>query len=291
MLDLSDSYWNITNEKIHLLNIKLKHKGRKLKDWDLSINYGIKTGLNEAFIINDEQREQLILKDNKNAEIIVPYLRGRDIIRFSYKHKKLWLINSHNGVKSKGIKPVNLKEDYPSIYKYIIPFEKKGTKRSDKGDHWTNLRNCAYLEDFNKEKLVYAETMRIHKSDISNFPRFGYDNDSMFCDKTTFIATGENIKFLLGVLNSKVGAYLIKEYVTKLDTGGYMMQKVFLEEIPIIKPLETNIVVGKVDEIIMAKKDNIDSDTKKLERELDFMVYNLYELTEEEIKILEESND
>ena len=131
--------------------------------------------------------------------------------------------------------------------------------------------------------------MRIHKSDASNFPRFGYDNKGFYCDKTTFIATGKNIKFLLGVLNSKVGNYLVREYVTKLDTGGYMMQKVFLEKIPIIKPPINEGVTNLVEEILLIKETDPAADTSALEAEIDRLVYELYGLTEEEIGIIESS--
>ncbi|MDZ7777874.1 MAG: hypothetical protein U5L09_20795 [Bacteroidales bacterium] len=111
-------------------------------------------------------------------------------------------MNTHNGVKELGIPPVDVEVQYPSIFEYLSQFLPKIDKRSDRGNHWSNLRNCAYLKDFEKEKMIYAETMRVHKNDLSNFPRFGFDDESFYCDKTTFIATGEQIKYLLGVLNS-----------------------------------------------------------------------------------------
>lgn len=137
--------------------------------------------------------------------------------------------------------------------------------------------------------MVYAETMRIHKSDTANFPRFGYDAQGYFCDKTTYIITGENIKFLLGILNSKLGNYLIREYVTKLDTGGYMMQKVFIEQIPIIPSFDNETLSEKVAHIINLRKEDEASDTLQLEQEIDHLVYQLYNLTEKEIKIMENS--
>ncbi len=285
--DIGSNYWNISSPIKTNLKQKLEEQGKELKDWEIEFNRGVLTGLNEAFIIDNKIKEELLVKDYKNKEIIVPYLRGRDVRRFSLKHEDLWLINTHNGLKEHKIKPIDTKEDYFTIYEFLNQFQPKISNRSDKGNHWSNLRNCAYLLDFNKEKLIYAETMRIHKSDKSNFPRFGYDNSGIFCDKTTYIVTGENIKYLLGVLNSKVGSYLVKEYVTKLDTGGYMMQKVFLEKIPIIQPSEDELITDKVSEILELKNQNPEADTSSIEKEIDQLVYQLYNLTEAEIEIIE----
>jgi len=287
--NLGSSYWSIIPEERSSLNEKLIKEGKELKSWNITMNYGIKTGLNDAFIIDSNTKNRLLNADSKNSEVVIPYLRGRDIRRYGLKHEDLWLINAHNGVKELNIPPINVESEYPSIFEYLCQFLPKIEKRSDKGNHWSNLRNCAYLKDFEKEKMIYAETMRIHKKDLSNFPRFGYDDESFFCDKTTFIVTGDHIKYLLGVLNSNLGRYLIKEYVTKLDTGGYMMQKAFLEVIPIKVPShnEQKCIEVVVKRIIERKKEDFQTDTTDLESQIDQMVYQLYDLTEEEIEIIE----
>lgn len=97
---------------------KIEQIGTPLKEWDIQINYGIKTGFNEAFIINGEKRKELIEQDPKSAEIIRPILRGRDIKRFDYDFADLWLINTHNGVKEKGVKPINI-DDYPALKEHL----------------------------------------------------------------------------------------------------------------------------------------------------------------------------
>ena len=219
----------------------------------------------------------------------MPYLRGRDIRRYGFNHEDLWLIFTRRGIDI---------EQYPFVKKYLGQLKEKLTPKNN-GEkigrkpgpyQWYEIQDSvAYYPSFREEKLVYAETMRIHKSDTSNFPRFGYDDQEYYCDKTTFIATGKNIKFLLGILNSKVGNYLIREYVTKLDTGGYMMQKVFLEKIPVIEPPFDEEVTISVEKILSVKKENPAADTSSLEAEIDQLVYRLYGLTEEEIAIVEGS--
>ena len=188
--------WVVLNEIEAQIKRKIEEVGTPLKDWDIQINYGIKTGFNEAFIIDDKKREELLKNCPKADEIIRPILRGRDIGRYKINYENLWLINSHNGTKEQNLPKINLEKDYPGIYKYLLTYEKQLSNRSDKGDHWSNLRNCAYLDIFSGPKILYAETMRLHKSDLSNFPRFTFDKGDFICDKTVFAITGQKLKYI-----------------------------------------------------------------------------------------------
>jgi len=297
---LSSNYWSIIPAERSSLNEKLKKHGKPIKDWGISINRGILTGYNDAFIIDRATRNRLISEDTKSDELIFPYLRGRDTRRYGLKHEDLYLIATLPSRK------IDI-DNYQGIKKYLEQFlpkinqtgetfinskgKKEKTRKKTSGKWFETQDTIAYWEDFNKEKLVYAETMRIHKNDITNFPRFGFDDESFYCDKTTFIATGDHIKYLLGVLNSNIGRYLIKEYVTKLDTGGYMMQKVFLEVIPIKVPssVEREGIESLVNTIIDTKKTDLQADTTTLEKQIDQLVYQLYDLTDEDIKNIEEN--
>jgi hypothetical protein len=283
------SYWSIHDSSTTDIKEKNIAKGKLLKYWDFTASYGIKTGLNEAFIINETTRNILLNQDPKNEEIIKPFIRGRDVERYGITFSKVWLINSHNGVKEKNIMPIDLPNEYPFIYKYLLLFRPLAEARTDKGDQWYNLRNCAYLEEFEREKLIWAETMRVHKTGNRNFPRFGYDNSGIYTDKTTFIGYGPNLKYLLGFFNSKIGKWLIKEYVTKLDTGGFMMQKIFMDSIPIFVP-DTN-QEKKINEIVSSilnsKYNNPLCDTTEFEKEIDRLLYLFYDFNALEIEIIE----
>jgi len=253
--------------------------GAPLKDWDIQINYGIKTGFNDAFIITGAKRKELIDLDPKSEEIIRPILRGRDVKRYGYDFADLWLINSHNGIKEKGLKPINI-DDYPAIKRHLDQFYPDLEKRADKGDTPYNLRNCAYMEDFSKPKILWAETMRIHKSDVKNFPRFGFEENGQYLtDKTCFFATGNHLKFIIGILNSTVGRYLCSQYVSILDDGGYLMQKIFLEKIPIAQYSQ------KLEEKLEKRSG------EETEKEINGIVYQLYNLTKEEISFIETVQD
>ncbi|KEQ30441.1 hypothetical protein N180_21135, partial [Pedobacter antarcticus 4BY] len=171
----SDS-WVVLTSLEKQIKDKIQLIGKPLKDWDININYGIKTGFNEAFIITGEQRKKIIEQDPKSAEIIRPILRGRDIKRYSYEFADLWLINIHNGLKENGLKPIDI-NDYPIVKKHLDKSYSQLSKRTDKGDTLYNLRNCAYMEDFYKQKIVWGE--------ISDRSNFALDNQDLFFCKTT----------------------------------------------------------------------------------------------------------
>src|SRR5690606_32247305 len=188
---------------------------------------GILTGFNEAFIIDGKKKDELIAQDPKSAEIIRPILRGRDIKRYGYDFADLWLINTHNGIKEKGIKPINI-EHYPAIKKHLDQFYAQLEKRADKGDTPYNLRNCAYMEEFFKPKIIFQEMVQE--------PSFVYDKEGKFlCLDTARIITGDNIEYLLHILNSKLFFFAIKRFYGGGGLGdtGVRMKHTFFEQFSI----------------------------------------------------------
>jgi TaqI-like C-terminal specificity domain len=281
---LSES-WVILDSIEQGIRNKVQKSGTPLKEWNINIYRGVLTGYNEAFIIGGKKKDELIAADPKSAELIRPILRGRDISRYGYHFANLWLINVHNGVKEKGLKPIDIK-DYPAIKKHLDTYFPELEKRADKGDAPYNLRNCAYMDDFYKQKILWAETMRIHKNSNERFPRFSYDGEGQYVtDKTCFFANGENIKYVLGILNSQMGRYLCSQYVSILDDGGYLMQKLYLEQIPIAKPSESDsqTMEGFIDTILKS------GPSDKLETAIDNFVFGLYQLKQEEIEFIKKT--
>ncbi|MDR0654892.1 MAG: hypothetical protein LBG22_01130 [Treponema sp.] len=127
--------------------------------------------------------------------------------------------------------------------------------------------------------------MRIHKSDIKDFPRFGLTDKNLFTDKTCFFAVGEHLFFLLAYLNSSIGRYLCKRYVSILDNGGYLMQKAYLEPIPITKPSS-----NKIEEIEKICKMILRDSHKSIEIKLNRKIYELFNFTPEETYFIENDN-
>ena len=154
----SDS-WVILSPIEQSIKRKIEAVGTPLKDWDIQINYGIKTGFNDAFIISTEKRDEILAncktedERHRTDELIRPILRGRDIKRYGYEWAGLWIINTHNGIKGK-LPRIDVNE-YPAIKAHLDQYWDKISKRADKGDTPYNLRNCAYMEDFNKPKIIW----------------------------------------------------------------------------------------------------------------------------------------
>ena len=266
-----------------LEELKIKEQiekvGTPLKKWDIRIYRGILTGFNEAFIINKDTKDKLIKEDPKSSELIKPLLKGKDIKRYRYKFKNIYLINSHNNP------PVNVKRDYPAIYKHLLQYEEKLKKRYDKGDNWWNLRNCAYLEEFEKDKIIYPET--------SQNVNFYFDIKKFFIDKTAFMITGKELKYIYALISSRLLTTYFKNYCggAILGNKGYQYNKHALEKLPIPqiskelqKPFE--ILIDIIQELV-SKDDNR---AKFFEKVIDVMVYELYfekELKEEGFGILD----
>ena len=264
--DSSES-WVILSEIEQRIKAKIEAVGTPLKDWDIQINYGIKTGFNEAFIINGEKRKELIAQDPKSAEIIRPILRGRDIKRYGYDFADLYLINTHNGVQEKGIKRINI-EDYPAVKAHLDLFYPQLEKRADQGDTPYNLRNCAYIEDFSKQKIVYPET--------TQGAYFALDINEVMLDKTCFMIITDHSKFLIALLSSKLYEFAYKSIFSSVELGisAYQYNKHALVKLPIIKP--TQEIEQKITTLLNESK----------YQKIDQLLYKLYNLSEEEINYI-----
>ncbi len=281
LTNLGKDSWTIASDVEQRIKAKIEAKGKPLKEWDIQINYGIKTGYNEAFIIDGKKKDELIAQDPRSAEIIKPILRGRDIKRYKAEFADLWLINSHNGVKETGIPRIDVEKDYPAIYQHLKQYEPQLVKRQDKGDHWSNLRNCAYIQEFEKEKIVYSEIVRE--------PQFYLDCGHYYPEATAFIITGKYLKFLIGNLHSKLLTFVFKKFYSGggLGEDGYRYKKQFLEQLPValLSESERQPFVELVNQILALKEQG--KDTSALEQQIDNLVYRLYDLTYDEVKVID----
>ncbi|WRF76524.1 class I SAM-dependent DNA methyltransferase [Helicobacter pylori] len=297
---LSTESFIFANATLLDLRDKIESVGTPLKDWDIQINYGIKTGANETFIIPTEKRDAILnaCKTQEERErterLIKPILRGKDIKRYSYEWAGEWLINTHNGytssLKSK-IPPIDI-EKYPATKAHLDAHWDTIATRCDQGDTPYHLRNCAYLEDFEKEKIVYGE--------IVQEPRFYLDNGEcelggFYAEATSFILTGEHLRYLLGMLHSKLITFAFKTFYAGggLGESGYRYKKAFIERLPIPKITEKNQeladkITDGAKQILALKEKDPKANTQGLEQEIDALVYQLYHLTDEEIKIIED---
>jgi type I restriction-modification system DNA methylase subunit len=308
---LSARPWILEREEVYQIKRKLEEVGKPLREWDVKIYRGVLTGYNDAFIIDTQTRNRILAscKDEeerrRTEEIIKPVLRGRDMERYRYKWAGLWIIiipagwtNEHRGQED----PEEFfKKTFPALYNHFMSFANVKGKgkglfdRDDQGDYWWELRPCDYYPEFEKEKIVWQEIVRE--------PSFAYDNTGIYVEATGFLMTGRNLKYLLGLLNSNPVAFFFKTFYAGggLGEDGYRYKKAFLEQLPIppitpqTQPLADQIV-QKVQEILsLTQSPHFETSqekqekVKELEREIEQLVYKLYGLTEEEIRVVEES--
>ena len=226
----SDS-WVILSPIEQSIKRKIEAAGTPLKDWDINIYRGVLTGYNEAFIITTEKRNEILAncqteeERRKTEELIRPILRGRDIKRYGYDWANLWLINTHNGVKGK-IPRVDI-NDYPAIKAHLDQYWPKLKSRADKGDTPYNLRNCAYLEDFMRPKIIYPN--------MTKYLPFVYDDNQFLTNQKCFIITGEHVAFLTAFLNSSLFKFCFRDSFPELQGGTRELSKIFFDKIPVIR--------------------------------------------------------
>ena len=286
--------WAILSSAELALKRKIEDIGMPLKDWDIKISFGIKTGCNEAFIIDEDTREELIEQDPKSAEIIKPLLRGKDIKRYHAQQGKFYIFATGYDL--------DIPNKYPAIYNHletlakrmdsgIIKTKGKGLlNRGDQGENWWNLRACAYYSEFDKEKIVWQEMAKEGK--------FLIDKNKFYSLDTTRFLTGKNLTYLLGILNSTFFLFAFKNYYAggHLGSKGVRFKSEFMKHFPVPPITEANRHIATeiealVDKIITAKHADQNADTSNFENEIDRLVYALYDLTPDEIAIVEGSTE
>ena len=265
--------WVILTPIEQSIKQKIEVVGTPLKDWDIQINYGIKTGCNEAFIINTAKRDEILAnckteeERQRTAELIRPILRGRDIKRYGYDWANLWLINTHNGIKGR-IPRINI-EDYPAVKAHLDQYWDKIRDRADQGDTPYNLRNCAYLEDFIKPKIIYPN--------MTKYMPFVYDESMYFTNQKCFIVTGRDMAFLAAFFNSSLFKFCFRDSFPELQGGTRELSKIFFDKIP-VKQIST-----AQNEVFREAINKIQSDyTQTLAIYIDSLIFDLYNLTDEE---------
>ncbi|EAI5739165.1 class I SAM-dependent DNA methyltransferase, partial [Campylobacter jejuni] len=285
---LSKESFTFSDENTSALKAKIERIGTPLKEWyGLNINYGIKTGYNEAFIITTEKRNEILAncKDEaekeRTAKLIRKMLRGRDIKRYSYEWAGLWVIGTFPSLK------LDI-EQYPALKQYLSQFlpriEQSGEKgcRKKTSNKWFETQdNIAYYEEFEKEKIVYPN---MNKEFIAFF-----DNEFFLLNQKCFILSHQSnnkkeLLYLTALLNSNVNFYYFKQIGAKLGASGYEMSKIFVEKLPIPKINSKNQkiadeLINLADEILKAKEQDKNANTQELENKINSLVYKLYNLT------------
>ena len=263
------------------IKAKIEKIGTPLKDWDINIYRGVLTGYNDAFIISGEKRDEILanckneIERKKTAELIRPILRGRDIKRYEYNFADLYLINTHNGVKEKNIPRIDIK-DYPAIKKHLDEYWEKIEKRADQGDTPYNLRNCAYMDDFNKPVIAWQRITAKNQFCLTTA-------GTIILDSMAFLSNlGKYEKYLLAILNSSLVYYWVKKNVHEYGATGFRLSNQYVEQITVPKP--DSETLQKFNVLVEQYLKN----TKNL-REIDSEVYKLYKLSTDDVEVIEKT--
>jgi len=279
--ELNDDGWTLSSSVVQKVLNKIKQSGVSLGEIVNKRMYrGILTGFNEAFIIDDNLKATLIAEDPKCEHLIKPFLDGKDIKSYQSPYNKKWLIFTRRGLNI---------EDYPSILDHLKYYveeltpktkDSKSLKGRKPGKYkWFEIQDSVdYHSEFEKDKIVWAETS------LGN--QFCMVPAGIYLNKTTFMMPSDDMA-LLGILNSKLVRFYLDSIVSKVRGGYFSMSKSYVETIPIVYPENAEPFIEIVAKIIDSKKQNPSADTTELENQIDQLVYQLYELTEEEIKIVE----
>jgi hypothetical protein len=252
--------WSLESPAVDELMQKIKSVGTPLKDFiGMKPLYGIKTGFNEAFLIEDEIKKEIVQENPKSTEIIKPYLRGQDIKRWNPKWQNLWIILlksssdyewlwSDAGLEAEEV----FANDYPAVYKYLKGFEESLRKRQDKGRYWWELRSCAYYDFFEQPKVLYQE-IQFHSA-------YSHDMTRGFTNNKVFIIPGYDL-YVLGVLNSPLIWWHNWRYLPHMKDEALTPKAELLQDLPIAPPTdsiraESEELVSQLIEITKANQDS-----------------------------------
>ena len=279
----SDS-WVILSPIEQSIKCKIEAIGVPLKDWDIQINYGIKTGYNDAFIISTEKRNEILAncKDaderKRTEELIRPILRGRDIKRYGYEWANLYLIatfpSRHYDI-----------EEYPAVKQYLLSFGKERLEQTGKtytingekvkarkktNNKWFETQDSInYWEDFSKPKIIYPN--------MTKYMPFVYDDNAYCTNQKCFIITGQTIAYLTAFFNSSLFKFCFRESFPELQGGTREMSKIFFDKISVIT------VTEEIETLFKSAVDDIQKAyTKSKAMAIDAMIFDLYNLSEKE---------
>ena len=280
----SSESWSILSDIERSIKAKIEAIGTPLKEWDIQINYGIKTGFNDAFIIDSAKRDEILDtcqtddERRRTAEIIRPILRGRDIKRYGYEWADQYIIATFPS------RHYNI-EDYPTLKEFLLSFgierleqtgkeyiidgEKVKARKKTNNKWFETQDSISYWDEFSKPKIIYPN--------MTKFLPFVYDTSGLVTNQKCFIITGKRLAFLTAFLNSSLFKFCFADKFPELQGKTRELSKIFMDEIPVIEVSdddETHFVL-----LVEAIQKDI---SKEALLEIDNAIFDLYQLTKEE---------
>jgi len=299
---LQDSGWLLAGEKLHHLMEKIKSAGIPLGEYvEGKIFYGIKTGLNEAFVIDEATKNRLIAEDPASAELIKPFLAGRDIKRYQKLSHRQYLIFTRQGMDIK---------KYPAIEKHLLKYKDRLTPKPKdfSGGSWTGRKpgpyrwyeiqdTIAYHLEFEKPKIIYPN--------ICQRPEFTFDETGLYTNQKCFIIPVDD-KYLLGILNSKLSFFIFRQVLPKLRGDFFEPGYKYMKDIPIPRmdladkaaKAQYDGLASLVEQMLELQqelqnigdnpnKESLGKEIEQLDEGINQLVYRLYGLNQEEIALVE----
>ncbi len=283
---LSDKDWIVQRKEGALLLNKIRSIGIPLEKFVGSkIFRGILTGFNEAFIIDEAQKQYFCKQDGINKEIIKPFLTGAEVKRYRVESKNNYIILTKTGIDI---------EKYPMILEHLNKYKKTLEERWDKGKYWYELRGCSYYGLFEKPKIVWGN--------LSTKASFAFDSCDNFYVNAPACILPTDSKFVLGLLNSSLISYFLKSICAERQ-GGFIEQKpIYVAQVPIKKPteMEEQTMTNLVDKMLMLnrhlvelldketdRKNSIEDEIEEVDRRIDELVYRMYNINGNEREIIE----
>ena len=276
--------WVVLEHSEQYVKSKIEEIGVIIKDWNLTIYRGITTGCNDGFIIDEDTRQSIYAEacDEEKAfldKTIYPILQGRNLKKYSYSFTGKYMIVTPRGYN------INLT---PTLKRYMMTHYDALSSKSG-SSKWYELQASPseiMLQNMHKEKILWGE--------ISDSAKFTFDEGRFFAEATTFMMTTNDktlsLKYLLAILNSRLSVWYFHKIATTTGMGTNRWKKYKLEMLPVVKAnlSQQKEIVSLVDTILSKKKANPQDDTSKEEKKIDELVYKLYGLKPEEIRIVEE---
>jgi adenine-specific DNA-methyltransferase len=270
---VSEEPWVVLSKPRERIKALVEPQGTPLERWDVEINYGVKTGLNQAFYVTEEQRDAFIAEDPSCEAILVPLLRGRQIARYETAWDGTWMINAHNGLRASGVPRIDVKADYPTLFRHLSRWKEGLARRVDMGAHWSNLRNCAYLREFNRPKIMYPNMTKF-------LPFYFDDAGRYFTNDKGFIVTSDSapLCYIVAFLNSHLFRCCFRDNFPELMGNTYEVRKIFVDKIPLREPapMEAAVFDKLVPMIQFAKGDGEAAAAQFLESLIDACVMEGY---------------
>ncbi|MGA2698239.1 MAG: TaqI-like C-terminal specificity domain-containing protein [Methanoregula sp.] len=311
--NLNNEGWTLGDPQTENLLKKIHENGIPIEKYVNEQNYrGIITGFNDAFVISEEVKNNLIREDPNSANVIKPFLLGRDVKRYRPLHHDNYLIyipwhfplHTDPSITGASKQAENeFKSQYPAIYNHLLQFkEKLMSRNADETGiryEWYALQRYGsfFYTEFDKPKIIYPN--------ICQRPEFTFDESKYYTNQKCFFIPRDD-KYLLGILNSKLNHFLFKTLLPKLQGQFFEPSWVFFKNFPIrtinfadpadkarhdsmvtlvTKMLDLNKKVQ--DARLEQEKTQLSRQVEATDAAIDKLVYELYGLTPEEIAIVE----